>query len=117
GYMGSHTRITSRRCRGQLQCTESIVGQEQMMGQAQWVGIDVAKRHLDVAIGDTGRVRRYPNTPAGQRRLLATLREVAVAGIVLEATGAYYQVLMATLQAAGYAPSALNPQWIKAFKR
>lgn len=58
------------------------------MDPAQWVGIDVAKRHLDVAIGDTARVRRYPNTPAGHRRLIAALREVAVAGIVREATGA-----------------------------
>jgi transposase len=87
------------------------------MDQAQWVGIDVAKRHLDVAVGETDRVRRYPNTPAGHRRLVAALRDVAVAGIVLEATGAYYQVLMAQLQATGYTPTALNPQWFKAFKR
>lgn len=87
------------------------------MDQAQWIGIDVAKRHLDMAIGETGAVRRSPNTPAGHRRLLAALRDVAVAGIVLEATGAYYQGLMATLQAAGYGPTALNPQWFKAFKR
>jgi transposase len=87
------------------------------MEQAQWVGIDVAKTHLDVAVGETARVRRFANTPAGHRRLLAALRDSEVAGIVLEATGAYYQVLMATLQAAGYAPTALNPQWFKAYKR
>ncbi len=86
------------------------------MDQAQWVGIDVAKAHLDVAIGETSPVRRFPNTAAGHRRLLAALGAVAVAGIVLEATGAYYQALMAQLQAAGYAPAAINPQWIKAFK-
>lgn len=87
------------------------------MTDTVWIGIDVAKAHLDVAVGETARVRRYPNTPAGHRTLLATLRAVPVAGIVLEATGAYYQLLMARLQAAGYRPTALNPQWVKAFKR
>lgn len=87
------------------------------MAEAIWIGIDVAKRHLDVAISETGPVRRYPNTPEGYRRLLVALEAVAVAGIVLEATGAYHQGLMATLGAQGYAPTALNPQWFKAFKR
>jgi transposase len=87
------------------------------MTDAIWIGIDVAKAHLDVAIGETGHVRRYPNTPAGQRRLVAALEAVAVAGLVPEATGAYYQALMAQLQVKGYTPTALNPQWFQAFTR
>lgn len=87
------------------------------MIDALWIGIDVAKAHLDVAVGETGQVQRYPNTAAGHRRLVVALGEVAVAGIVLEATGAYYQALMAQLQATGYTPTALNPQWFKAFKK
>lgn len=87
------------------------------MHEQIWIGIDVAKRHLDVAIGETGAVQRYPNTPRGHRQILAVLGELAVAGIVLEATGAEYQVLVATLQAGGYPPAVLNPQWFHAFKR
>lgn len=86
------------------------------MDEMIWVGIDVAKRHLDVAVGETGAVQRYPNTPRGHRQILAALGEVAVAGVVLEATGADYQVLVAALHAAGYPPAVLNPQWFKAFK-
>lgn len=41
--------------------------------RAVWIGIDVAKRWGDVQIGDDGPTRRYPNTVAGHRRLLAEL--------------------------------------------
>lgn len=87
------------------------------MDDAIWIGIDVAKPHLDVAIGVRGTVRRYRNTPAGHRQLLVTLREVSVAGVVLEATGGYHRAIVEALGSAGYAPAVLNPQWFKAFKR
>lgn len=84
---------------------------------AQWIGIDVAKRHLDVQVGETGPARRYANTPRGHRRLLADVRATVVAGVVLEATGAYHRALVAALTAGGFPPAVLNPQWLHAFKR
>jgi transposase len=83
----------------------------------QWIGIDVAKRHLDVQVGETGSARRYPNTPGGHRRLVTDLRRGAVAGVVLEATGTYHRALVAALTAGGFPPAVLNPQWLHAFKR
>lgn len=82
-----------------------------------WIGIDVAKASLDVAVGPTGARLSYPNTRAGHRHLVRDLRRVAVAGLVLEATGAYHLDLVEALQAAGFRPSVLNPQRIHAYRR
>ncbi len=87
------------------------------MDRSLWIGIDVAKASLDVALGPDGPRATYPNTPAGRRRLLQDLRRVTVAGLVLEATGPYHLDLVETLQQGGYRPSVLNPQRIHAYRR
>jgi transposase len=87
------------------------------MDSPLWIGIDIAKASLDVAIGPDAPCATYPNTPAGHHRLIHDLRRVAVAGLVLEATGPYHLELVTALQAAGYRPSVLNPQRIHAYRR
>jgi transposase len=87
------------------------------MDRPRWIGIDIAKASLDVAIGPDGPRATYPNTPAGHRRLVRDLRRVAVAGLVLEATGPYHLEFVDTLQGAGFRPSVLNPQRIHAYRR
>jgi transposase len=87
------------------------------MDSPLWIGIDVAKASLDVALGPDGPRATYPNTRPGQRRLVRDLQRVTVAGLVLEATGSYHLELVETLQAAGYHPSILNPQRIHAYRR
>lgn len=82
-----------------------------------WVGIDVAKRTLEICLGEAGRPWQLPNTPGGHRRLCTVLAAQPVAGVVLEATGAYHQAVVDALVAAGLAPAVLNPQWIRAFRR
>ena len=54
-----------------------------------WVGIDVAKAHLDVAIWPTQERLRVTRDEAGRAELMAWLRPRAPALIVLEATGAW----------------------------
>ena len=87
------------------------------MDSPVWIGIDVAKASLVVALGPDGPRTTYPNTPAGQHRLLRALAALPVAGLVLEATGAYHLALVEALQGAGYRPSVLNPQRIHAYRR
>lgn len=82
-----------------------------------WVGIDIAKAHYDVQLGDDGPARQYPNRAAGHRRFVADLATYDVAGLVVEATGPYHQQLVVALTDAGYPPAVLNPQWFHAFKR
>ena len=87
------------------------------MDSPLWIGIDIAKATLDVALGPDGPCHTYPNTPAGHRRLLKALTPVPVAGLVLEATGPYHLALVEALQGAGLWPSVLNPQRIHAYRR
>lgn len=87
------------------------------MDSPLWIGIDVAKAALDVALGPDGPRHTYPNSRTGHRRLVHDLRRVTVAGIALEATGPYHLELVETLQGAGFRPSVLNPQRIHAYRR
>src|SRR5439155_22983628 len=51
----------------------------------RFVGIDVAKDHLDVVIRPDGTHRRVPNTEDGLAELVALLRPVGPTAVVLEA--------------------------------
>ena len=58
------------------------------MNQAEvFVGIDVAKSRLDVALHPSGATWTVPNSEAGIAGLVAQLQQLPVTHIVLEATG------------------------------
>lgn len=82
-----------------------------------WVGIDVAKRWLDVAVGAVGPVRRVANDPAGIHALVAAMAAETPAGIVVEATGGYEQPVVAALHTAGLPVIVVNPQQVRQFAR
>lgn len=71
------------------------------------VGVDVAKRHLDVAWHGRAGVRRFANTPAGLAELVAALRPVPRL-VVVEATGGYELALVRALQRGGVAVAVVN---------
>ena len=75
-----------------------------------FVGIDVSKHHLDVAVRPTGEVWRCDNTPAGRDALVARLRALAPTLVVCEATGGYEFDAVAALAAAGVPVAAVNPR-------
>ena len=58
-----------------------------MAGSEVFVGIDVAKRHLDLAVHPSGESWRQEYTEAGLSALLERLRPLQPTLIVLEATG------------------------------
>jgi transposase len=82
-----------------------------------FVGIDVSKDHLDVAIRPAGDAFRLDNTPAGLTALVARLQPLAPALIVLEATGGYELPAVAALQAAGLPVAAVNPRQARDFAK
>ena len=82
-----------------------------------FVGIDVSKAHLDVAIRPTGASFRAENTPAGLAELTARLKPLAPTLIVLEATGGYELPAVAACQAAGLAVAAVNPRQARDFAK
>ena len=64
-----------------------------------FVGIDVAKATLAVALRPSGEVFEVANSPAGHRALAQRLRKLTVERVLLEATGGYERAVMAALQA------------------
>jgi transposase len=84
--------------------------------RSQFVGIDVSKATLDVAIGDE-KPFRVPHSREGLDDLLARLRSHAVALIVLEATGGLEALCAATLAAGGLPVAVINPRQARDFAK
>lgn len=79
------------------------------------VGIDVSKRHWDVAAD--GRVRRFEAGPAGLGELTAWLDEVKPTLVCLEATGGYETLLVEELHRRGVPVAVVNPSQVRHFAR
>jgi transposase len=82
------------------------------------IGIDVAKRQLDVAERPSGTRWSAPNDGAGIAGLVEGLRTTGpVALIVLEATGGYEMGLVTALTAAQLPLVVVNPRQVRDFAR
>jgi transposase len=82
------------------------------------VGIDVAKAHVDVSVlGAALDARRFDNEAEGHSALVAALRPLGVALVVMEATGGYEAALACALQAAGLAVAVVNPRQARDFAK
>jgi transposase len=84
---------------------------------ACFVGIDVAKRQLDVCIRPAGITFAVPRDGAGLEDLLVRLRTLDVQLIVLEATGGFERVVTATLAGAHLPVVVVNPRQVRDFAR
>lgn len=84
---------------------------------ACFVGIDVAKANLDVALGESAAPERYANDAKGRRRLCTKLAGLSPTKIVLEATGGYEEPLLRSLHKAGLPAVRVNPRPVRDFAR
>ncbi len=82
-----------------------------------WVGIDVLKRCLDVAIRPTGELLSIDNDETGIRRLARTLAKSPPELIVLEATGGHEYAAAYALMKAGLPVAVVNPRQVRDFAR
>src|SRR5882672_8934863 len=82
-----------------------------------FVGIDVAKAELVMAMRPSGERWTASNDDAGIQRLRARLREAAPALVVLEATGGYERAVVAALATAGLPLVVANPRQVRDFAR
>src|SRR5690606_8176697 len=99
------------------------------MNETVYVGIDVAKDKLDVAIkiteaGSTPRPAKRPheawtskNTDAGVAELVKRLKAMSPNRIALEATGGYEQRVFRALREAGLPAVIVNPGSVREFAR
>ena len=88
-----------------------------MRGIGPYVGIDVAKAHLDLAIGPEGQPWRVTNDAEGIDQVVTKLRPLDPALVVLEATGGLQLPLVAALAAADLPVVVANPRQVRDFAK
>jgi len=82
-----------------------------------FVGIDVAKARLDLALEPSGEAWSVPNDAAGIQDLLSQIVPLGPTLIVLEATGGYEAAVTATLASAGLPVVVTNPRQVRDFAK
>jgi transposase len=82
-----------------------------------YVGIDISKDSLDVAVHAADKQWRFPNDPAGIARLCKMLAKLEPALVVFEATGGYELPLYLGLDEAGLPAAPVNARQVRDFAR
>lgn len=88
-----------------------------MQQSTSYVGVDVSKRHLDVAFSGVAKIWRTTNDQTGIATLTGRMRQLARPQLVCEATGGYTRELAATLASAAIPLSRVNPRHVRDFAR
>jgi transposase len=82
-----------------------------------FVGIDVSKATLDVALLGLPATQRFANTARGFRALAGWLKAQQPQRVLLEATGGYEQAALDALHAAGLPMVRINPRQARDFAK
>jgi len=83
----------------------------------KFVGIDVSKDKLDVAVLGESQISQVDNTEAGITELVEQMQELGPELIVVEATGGYQRAVVDGLFRAGLAVAVVNPARVRQFAR
>ena len=82
-----------------------------------YVGIDVAKTHLDVSVHPTGERWETGYTDATVAELVTRLQAQAPQVIVIEASGGYESLVATALAVAGLPVAVVNPRQVRDFAK
>ena len=82
-----------------------------------FVGIDVSKDQLDVALLPDGKKFPVPRSRQGYQQLLAQLPGAGTCHIILEATGGYEREVVAELLSQGHHVAVVNPRQVRDYAR
>ena len=82
-----------------------------------YVGIDVAKTNIDIAVRPTGQVWQASYDLAGINELISQLTSLTPTTVVLEATGGLEVPLAAALAAAALPVAVVNPRQVRNFAK
>ena len=88
-----------------------------MLQSQLFVGIDVAKAPLDIAVRPTGARWTVTNDEAGIAALVAHLQALVPTLIVLEATGGYQRAVVVALAAVCLPVVVVNPRPARDFAK
>lgn len=87
------------------------------MDGLSYVGVDVAKDSLEVALHSQAKSFSVTNDRAGITRFIAQLPEPGKCVVVLEATGGYERTAIAELLQAGHLVARANPRQVRDFAK
>ena len=82
-----------------------------------FVGIDVAKDGLDVAVLGEQHTKQFANTKKGRTELVGWMNQFQAQRIVVEATGGYEEALVLALFEAGLPVALVSPQHVRQYAR
>ena len=88
-----------------------------MEQEATYVGIDVAKAQLDVAVRPSGDRWEAPHDEAGVRQMVSRLTALEPGMVLLEASGGLELPLVAALAAEAVPVVVINPRQVRDFAR
>ena len=88
-----------------------------MTEEAVYIGVDVAKNTLDLAVTNSKETRQFKNDHKGITSAVSYIASVKPAKIILEATGKYEIPLAAELQANRLPVVIVNPRQVRDFAR
>ena len=88
-----------------------------MEGEARFVGIDVSKAQLDVAVQSTGKRWTLPYDQTGIEGLIPQIVDLEPALVLLEATGGLELPLVAALAVASLPVVVVNPRQVRDFAK
>lgn len=86
-----------------------------MTDEGSFVGVDISKEHLDVAVRPSGQTRRFSAEQLDA--VVAFVAEHQAQLVVLEATGGLEIGLAASLATAGIAVAVVNPRQVRDFAK
>jgi transposase len=87
------------------------------MSDAVFVGIDVGKDYLDVAFSHESKTHRFRNDDEGIAKLVEVMRKRRIELVVMEASGGYQRIVLATLRNAGIEAVAVNAHRARQFAK
>lgn len=88
-----------------------------MDSRAVFVGIDVGKYYVDVAVDGEDGASRFKNDDSGIEQIVKALQLRSVALVVLEASGGYERQVLASLLGTGIPAVAVNPRQVRDFAK
>jgi transposase len=87
------------------------------MDETIYIGIDISKDYLDVAVIPTKEKRRYPNSQDGIHKLIPWLKKLPAELVVMEPTGGYEAPVAAALSSRRIPVAIVNARQIKEYAR
>lgn len=82
-----------------------------------YLGIDVSKDYLDVAVASAAEVKRWSNDEVGIAQLLSWVQAQEPALVTMEATGGLELAVLGSLVTHGIPAAAVNPRQVRDFAR